>query len=118
MISKNFSEIEWQCKCGCRQMIIVPELVTAMQVFRNTIKKPVIVHCVNRCSQHNKNVGGVPNSRHIKGEACDFHVLGLPITELHDFVLGNNNLFNGIGFYKWGCHVDVGLKRIWWDKNE
>lgn len=118
MISLNFTKNEWKCRCGCGQMIIVPELVTTMQIFRNTIGKPILVHCVNRCPKHNKSVKGTPNSPHIKGRACDFHIIGLTNVILHDLVFGNNNLFGGIGFYKWGCHVDVGPKRMWWGKNE
>ena len=114
-LSKNFSDIEWQCKCGCGQNIIHQELVDMMQKFRDLVKKPVIVHCVNRCQKHNDSLPhSVKNSQHVVGKACDFHVKGLTNPELHALVLTSEDIFTGgIGLYDWGCHVDIARKRQW-----
>jgi len=112
MISKNFSESEWKCSC-CKQCFIVPELVDMMQKFRDRVDMAIDVHCVNRCEKQNEKVGGVENSKHLKGEACDFHVPDLKIKRLHAEVLSSDDIFTGgIGLYDWGVHVDIGEKRI------
>jgi uncharacterized protein YcbK (DUF882 family) len=117
MISKNFSEVEWQCKCGCGQMIIVSELVNMMQTFRDEINLPITIHCVNRCRKHNKEIGGADDddkiSLHVTGQACDFHVPKMNMNELHANVLACDIFTGGIGLYDWGCHADVGHKRFW-----
>lgn len=116
MISKNFSEIEWMCKCGCRQCIIEPKLVNMMQTFRNKINLPITVHCVNRCIKHNKAIGGVvkPPSKHISGKACDFHVKKLKMKKFHEIIMNSQDIFTGgIGLYDWGVHVDIAKRRFW-----
>lgn len=114
MISKDFSMVEWQCRCSCGQSIIEADLVEMMQKFRDRVKKPVIVHCVNRCKEHNEKVGGVPKSLHIEGKACDFHVKGLTIPELHAIAITSEDIFTGgIGLYDTFVHVDIGSKRYW-----
>lgn len=113
-LSKNFSTEEWVCKCGCGQLKINGELVDMMQKFRDRIGKPVVVHCVNRCPDHNAEVGGVQDSKHVDGKGCDFHVRGMSMKELHATALSSEDILTGgIGLYDWGVHADVGPKRTW-----
>jgi uncharacterized protein YcbK (DUF882 family) len=114
-ISEHFTKAEFTCRCGCGQCKIDYDLVEQLEFIRNMIGLPVIVHCVNRCKEHNKNVGGVNNSQHIKGHAADFHVKGLSIKALHDIVRGNHGRFlkGGMGLYDWGVHIDTGRFRKW-----
>lgn len=119
MIRKNFSKNEWTCKCGCGQTIVVDKLADMMQEFRDIINLRVVVHCVNRCKEHNENLikEGIKASRsslHLEAKACDFHVPSLRIKKLHALVLAKDDLFNGgVGLYDWGVHVDIGRKRLW-----
>jgi uncharacterized protein YcbK (DUF882 family) len=114
MLSKNFSTVEWECRCGCGQCIVEPALVNMMQSFRDLVKKQVVVHCVNRCPKHNEEVGGVLGSYHTLGQACDFHVKGFTIPELHSVALTSEDIFiGGIGIYDTFVHVDIGKKRQW-----
>jgi len=85
-----------------------------MQSLRDRIGSQIIVHCVNRCPDHNRHIGGEQNSRHLYGQACDFHAKHLTIPELHAFVLSSEDILTGgIGIYDTFVHVDIGSKRIW-----
>lgn len=72
-----------------------------LQPIRNGINKYsmpkelfFIVHSGFRCVKLNKAIGGSPKSQHCKFEACDFHITGLSLQEVFDWI-GNSNL-------KWG----------------
>lgn len=56
----------------------IEENITALteQVLdpaREALGKPLVVNSGFRCPLHNKTVGGVYNSQHVKGEAADVH---------------------------------------------
>lgn len=118
-VSEHFSITEFRCNCGCKQTIIQPELVTMLEMIREKLGRPVIIHCINRCIKHNEAVGGVSTSLHIPGKAADFHVRGMKIKDLHEWAHYNHTLHNilhgGLGIYDWGIHVDIGRHRIWED---
>lgn len=42
-----------------------------MDPARRKLGKPVFINSGFRCPRHNASVGGVSNSQHIRGEACD-----------------------------------------------
>lgn len=42
-----------------------------MDPARRKLGKPVFINSGFRCPRHNAGVGGVPNSQHVRGEACD-----------------------------------------------
>ena len=46
--------------------------------------RPVVVHSAYRSPLVNKLVGGSPSSQHMRGEAVDFHVMGLSVLEVFD----------------------------------
>ena len=108
-ISEHFNDIESRCRCGCGQNIVIPELVSVLEAIRMLSGRPVIIHCWNRCANHNERVGGVPNSQHITGMAADFHIRNMSIKELHEFILNmhEDKIIPHVGFYDWGCHVDI-----------
>lgn len=119
-ITDNFSEIEFTCKCGCGTTVVDDELLEMAQAFRDYIGKPMVVHCTVRCESHNRRVKGEPNSFHLPGrgaKAMDFHVRGLPISELHriarDLWKQKEILSGGLGVYDWGLHIDSAGYRTW-----
>lgn len=71
MLTNNFSRSEFACKCGCGKNDISPELVNMLQKIRTAMGEPITVTSGCRCEKHNKAVGGVENSWHVKGLAAD-----------------------------------------------
>jgi uncharacterized protein YcbK (DUF882 family) len=62
-------------------------------------------------TRQSKQVG--KESRHMKGEAMDIRIEGVPITRLHRYLLSLKA--SGVGYYADSqfCHVDVGPFRTW-----
>ena len=58
-----------------------------LQPIRDKLGKPMIITSGYRCSALNRAVGGVTSSQHTKGQAVDFHVNGMTIKEVIDFVI-------------------------------
>ena len=45
-----------------------------LEPLRAKVNEPIIISSGYRCPQLNKAVGGVSNSQHMTGEACDIHL--------------------------------------------
>lgn len=75
-MTRDFSRKEFSCKCGCGFDAIKPELVQTVQVIRDAAGAPVFINSGCRCPEHNKAVGGVPNSSHMSGYAADIYISG------------------------------------------
>lgn len=77
---RYFRREEFACKCGCYcdGFPAEPEetLVRLAEDVRAHFDAPVTVSSGVRCARHNTNVGGVENSRHLRGKAVDFCVAG------------------------------------------
>jgi hypothetical protein len=84
---KNFKKSEYKCKCGGKYCNGYPsgiamKLVMMDQYVRNYFGVAVTLTSGVRCSTHNKNVGGVSDSRHKKGLASDKIVSGKSASEV------------------------------------
>lgn len=79
---KHFKKEEFTCKDGCGSNNIKLELVKIADKLREDFGNIVIVTSGTRCKKHNKEVGGVSNSRHLTGKAMDFYVKGVSGIEL------------------------------------
>ena len=124
-VSEHFSMDEIKCHCGCGQAIIDKPLYKIAEDFREFVKKqtgksiPMVVHCVNRCKEHNKKFipqGASPNSPHIRGVAMDFDLPGLKMRKQHALAKRAYKLGilpGGVGYYPWGLHIDSARKRTW-----
>lgn len=78
----NFPAGTFQCQCGCG-LDIVPELKNKMnQVL--SIVGDLVVTSGARCPSQNAADGGVPDSLHISGEACDSYVPGAGVDYLYN----------------------------------
>lgn len=98
------------CKCGCNVVKYDPKLLKKLEVVRAMLGGvPININSGYRCERHNKNVGGVPNSQHLKGKAADIRVNG-NMEELYYFL---DIVFkeNGLGRYKTFFHVDTGPRK-------
>ena len=86
---KWFKEKEFACKC-CGQLPLstssgqaprenVKALVSeVLDPVREKLGMPIVVNSGYRCEKHNKAVGGVRNSQHLRGEAADVTCANLP----------------------------------------
>jgi len=69
MLSKNISEDEMRCKCGCGLCKPHPTLISMLQSARDIANIPFRYTSGGRCQKHNKAVGGKPDSDHLPDEA-------------------------------------------------
>lgn len=74
---KNFKKDEFTCKCGCGLNNMNLAVVKIADEVREHFGSPAIVTSGSRCEKHNKEVGGVSNSRHLQGKAIDMYVKGV-----------------------------------------
>ena len=76
MGSLHFSDSEIACKCcGSGADLVSPILLEMLEQLRSDCGNiPLTLNCVYRCPSHNAEVGGVPNSQHVLGEAADIAV--------------------------------------------
>lgn len=84
---KYFSKSEFACHCGgkyCNGFPANPKekLIRVADAVRKNLGAPASVSSGVRCTQHNTNVGGVVNSRHLTGRAMDFCVSGKTSAQL------------------------------------
>lgn len=117
---KHFRREEFRCKCGgkfCNGFPVEPDetMVRYANAIRERLGVPLLVNSGIRCPQHNANVGGVSNSQHVLGTACD---LGAPVgispekmASVAEEVIGNTG---GIGIYDWGIHIDSRSVKARW----
>jgi len=116
-LSENFREEEFLCRCcGAGHGKMHPQLIIGLQLLRDRVKAPLTVTSGFRCVEHNRAVGGVPNSYHTQGLAADVYADGLTPYELAgqaalipQFREGGIGIYRKAGF----VHLDVGHKRRW-----
>ena len=115
LMSKHFTDREFACKC-CGELPeggINPVLVEKLETLRALIADfvgyecPVFINSAYRCPAHNAEVGGVPDSQHVLGNASDIDAGVLTVNELGDLAVKAG--FDGIGRYYNAhfVHVDV-----------
>ena len=88
MISKNFSYREFEKSATAERLDICNVIIDVrvrnairalviniLQPLRDELGSPVHVSSGYRCPELNKQVGGVPESQHVRGEASDIYVM-------------------------------------------
>lgn len=70
---KYFKEEEFACKCGCGKGYadMDQRFLNMLDTARELSGVPYNLTSAFRCPAHNANVGGKPNSAHIRGHAAD-----------------------------------------------
>lgn len=109
---KYFTRDEFKCKCGgkyCDGFPVEPSelLVKFADRVREHFNSPAIVSSGVRCKTHNANVGGVSNSRHLRGLAMDFCVVGVSSAELLDYVKQQKEVRYAYAIDNSYVHADV-----------
>lgn len=117
-LSQHFRAAEFTCNhCGelPRDKYPPERLLDFLEVIRTHFgNKSVNINSGYRCPTHNRNVGGAPNSYHLKGMAADFWIKGVSHSDVQDYaerLIGNSG---GVGRYSTFTHIDVRGSRARW----
>jgi len=105
-MSKYFKDSEIECKCGCGFIKKSEDLISRLDTVREALGVPIVVTSWCRCPKHNAEVGGEPNSAHLKGLAVDLQA----VTGRRKFILVMLLLAHGfkrIGIDKDFIHADI-----------
>lgn len=110
MLSEHFSRAEMACKC-CGELPengISQALLDGLEKLRADIgNEPIYISSAYRCRTHNWEIGGVPNSDHMKGKAADIYVKGMNAYRLG---LKCQRIFDGVGIYTTDDFVHVDMR--------
>lgn len=112
-ISKNFKLKEFQCKDGNYEVRLDSRLLEKLQQLREKIGRPIMINSGYRTVEHNKSVGGSPNSQHILGKAADITASGMTPKKIA--AMAEEIGFGGIGIYSTFVHVDVRKVKSRWN---
>ena len=112
---KHFTIDEFRCPdCGKAEMN--EDFLEALDKARDIAGVPFIITSGFRCKKHNKQVGGKPNSAHLRGLAADIAVQDNKVR----FIIVQALLqagFKRIGIAKKFIHCDMDMTkpypRIW-----
>mgnify|MGYP000394289057 CR=1 FL=1 len=104
-VSTYFDRSEFACKCGCGFDTVDVSTLSILDLVRRNFG-PVYINSGCRCSEHNKAVGGSPNSQHLRGRAADIRVRNASLQEVADWV--DREFPNAsIGMYNTFIHIDT-----------
>ena len=113
-IATNFQAREFDCQgvgC-CSETPIDEKLVEYLQQIRTHFGKPVYLTAY-RCKTHNAlTPNAATNSRHIYGQAADFHIDGVAPLEIAKYAESIG--VKGIGLYDTFVHIDTRESKSFW----
>ena len=97
-------------ECAWEHWVDLKLLATMLQHIRDHFCAPVVIHSGIRSEALNAHLRavGLPASRtsqHMLGQAADFHVSGVPLVEVFDFIRGSD--------LKWGQLILEGDPPAW-----
>lgn len=104
--AKYFNETEMACRCGCGGNLCVDVLMDALDELRENVSAPITITSGYRCVDHNKAVGGEPNSQHVRGMAADIRIKGMTPQQMY-LAARYVKRFGGFGVGNNFLHVDV-----------
>lgn len=113
-IATNFRAREFDCQgTGCCTTTPIDEqLVKYLQQIRDHFGKPVYLTAY-RCPTHNaRTPNAAPKSRHIYGQAADFHIDGVAPAEIAKYAESIG--IKGIGLYDTFVHIDTRESKSFW----
>ncbi|MCS7201802.1 MAG: D-Ala-D-Ala carboxypeptidase family metallohydrolase [Dictyoglomus sp.] len=103
-VSKNFYLKDFQCRC-CKRVMIHPLLLDKLEKLYQLSKGNFKITSGYRCESHNKKIGGVLNSKHTKGCACD--ITSENIKEIFEIIKSLGFSFIKLDEKKNYIHVEV-----------
>ena len=122
-ITDNFSLNEFNSKDGAEMpaevLKNVIELACDLQTIRDAAGCAIHINSAYRSPAHNKRIGGVSNSKHVKGLAADLTSRNHTPVELYELIesLINNGKISqgGLGIYNSFVHYDRRGTKARWD---
>lgn len=99
------------CSCGrCGGFPIEPaeKLMLLADRVRISAGLPMVPTSTVRCKQHNTEVGGVYNSRHLLGHAMDFQIPGMTSDEILNIVKAQKDVVYCYAIDSVTVHMDIG----------
>ncbi|KAF5078874.1 Zinc D-Ala-D-Ala carboxypeptidase [anaerobic digester metagenome] len=83
----HFARAEFACDCQGAYCDGYPGamdlgLMLKLEALRNALDNPVVITSGLRCQTRNSEVGGIPQSKHLSGQAADLYAPGLLITRV------------------------------------
>lgn len=110
-LTPHFNRQEFKCCCRGRYCDGFPaemntELVLRLEAVRETLGTPIIVTSGVRCPTRNREVGGIPDSRHLAGAAVDCYALDVSVFDLEAAAQAEGFwviLYEDEGF----CHLEL-----------
>jgi len=123
-LTENFRLQEFQSKDGAgfppSVLINLSKLANNLQVLRNELKQSITITSGYRSPKHNKSVGGVANSQHVLGNACDLQAKNTTPVQLATFIqkliLEGKMEQGAVGIYPTFVHYDIRGTRVRWTR--
>lgn len=121
-MSQHFKPEEFMSKDGAVSPwpeVVDPGLYFLLEEIRADFGEPIYINSGYRSPEHNRKIGGAPNSFHVKGQAADIRPTRYKDSEKWARALGrlkiiaNRRCTGGVGFYPTFVHVDLGPHRRW-----
>ena len=107
-ISENFDYSEFNAPDDPKVRKNIAALVlNVLQPLRNAIQKPIVITSGYRNPEKNKEVKGVPNSKHLTGQAADFVVSG-DLSDTFNTILDLGLSFDELILYRAGARSKSG----------
>lgn len=111
---KFFKKEEFSCPC-CGLFNLTDEMIDFVNKVRIDFGSPMIINSGTRCDKHNKMVGGVSESSHLKGLAIDVKCL---VNEMRSKLVKSayKNGCKRIGISSSFIHLDImetGKESLW-----
>ena len=122
-LTKNFKLKEFECKGGGKMPLQAYEniikLAGQIQFLRDYTGRAIRINSGFRSEAHNQDIGGVPNSRHLLGQAADITIESLKPAEvfriIEDLIDLGQMLQGGLGLYKTFVHYDIRKTKARWN---
>ncbi|MFA4871347.1 MAG: D-Ala-D-Ala carboxypeptidase family metallohydrolase [Pedobacter sp.] len=83
-----------------------------LEPIRIHFGRPLIVHSAYRGIALNKAIGGSKTSQHCKFEACDFHIVGVPLKEIFDWIRKDSGLRFSQVIMEMGSWIHIALPTL------
>ena len=108
-MTENFKAYEFECKC-CGANRMNASVVRRLQELRTKYGYPMQIASGFRCSKHNAEIEGNPESSHILGYAVDIAISSS--SQRYNFLLTALEFFDRIGVAGNFIHLDLDPHKI------